>query len=614
MADLVALSSHEPLQDRIDSLRASRCRLTARAVCRDETCPPALRVEGLLILDGADPEDLVLALSSLIPTQTLDSREVGSKLAKDWFRGDVIEMIAAKVTAGTRDLERYWLLGLWGLCVFIQDQGESIKSKVSEVPLTLVDSLVAIATEAFVADSVGKSELMGSHRPEALAALCVRMLGVLSNPGWIRKALEGYQARPLRAAAVNCMVKEYCPRTKQDEELLCIALCDALEEAIRNDDKLKRWTELWYHGANPEKDESARRMDAYCRPFAKESLSLIVCIERCVKSLVVSNDFDAAVATRFVFVLGSWAAEDDGICLPWVAEECYQAAKNAIGHVIKVMGRDQIVIHVEELRQRLARDAWKTDWTGTAGLVNLAIYASQLCVLADADTHLLPALLPIADDIDPRVAGPAWVAIRTSLPLISPNEAPLLFRAIERGFTSQDVTQYEAVAECLRLALERFDQTTFREHDLFLERLARDLYYSANSNPALYIIAVQSVMVSIVSQSGLFAVRMLDPLLDAVQAGAQSRKCAEFAAQLLDSILTACEPRVHAHRGKIFVIFLRLSVNVTDKEMLGSVFRRFRSAVGAGNQKWIDDQITKLDQAAPELVEKFVETKLDLLD
>jgi hypothetical protein len=604
----VALSPHESIDERIEALRniSKANQNVVKRICKDDTQPSRLRIVAIELLEVQSSQEqeecLACALACYVPKNPVDLREVAIKVAQSLIVPNFLDWIESQINI---ELERYLLLAIWGYGNFCGD----IETFSSETPtLTLLDMLVSLATKDFLRSATSKNELMGSYRTEALAALCIMSLAVLCDLRWVETALYKYHVSYARTAAINIMSLDENCKFGSNKELLAVVLCQSLENVITGDDTLRKWNSLWYHGVAAENDENATKTRATSLKFAHESTYLLIMLQRLVRQW---SNVDYAVASRIAFIMSSWCAvtPEEGICLPWNTPECSKIAKMCLEDVIEITQNSNILYDCGVLRERLSKDAWKTDWVGSGALIFLCINFPKYGSFENADANLLANLLPMVDEIDPRISGPTWNAIDHMLSTFTQREAALLFRSIERNLATQDPAAYRSLMVCLDHLLRQFDdEATFEEHDLFIERLTRDAYYSASTNPALYEIAVTRVLCTAVERRGLFVVRLLPSLLSTIKMGAQRRNTKRACLTLLECTLKACKPRISAHRGEVFEIFLRLSVNVTDEENVWfqNCLHLFRKACEDNNRNgWIDAQIDKIRGVNPAVAARF---------
>ncbi|KAH9253559.1 hypothetical protein BASA81_008395 [Batrachochytrium salamandrivorans] len=584
-------SPHALVEDRLEELMGldSGPRVAAsRVLCGDETCPPALREKALLYLDGSElAGDFALATACCV--ETCPFRQEAIPIATRLFPGDLDEYLAWLGLEMQAKPDRVWLNAIWGL------QSLPRVVKLVTTPLDLVDFLASLAGKE-VLEVLDKRELMGSWKIESLAGLALRAVGwLLPGPDWFQSALSRYLDFPLRSLAVVAMFEE---NTTVSLDLKKLVLCEAIQTLILTDAKLKVWNQLWFWKQPVGEDEA---LVQYALHFAMETLPLFR--QLCAGDLARA---DGAVRLRTLF-LASSLASNGGVATPWKTRELSQVADELLANNSEMMviggGFD-----LEEVRNRLGNDKWKEDWVATPAFLRLAVMEDSVWGgVEETGAHLVAILLPLMDDVDPRVSAPAWHAMAYNVRAGRvTNQLPLVKFTLERSLTCRDEVVFSQVAGLYKAiyASPTLGGGGEEEERKLVELVSRDAFYSAHSSPALYCIAIRDLLLPAIQRVGVRCIPLTDVLLKAVEAGAQRHETNSFALALLHSILLACEPRIRAHRGRILALFLRIMAIAPLGPESERGFACFVTAVD--DQTWIDSQLAKVREAAPGLAAKFL--------
>lgn len=577
-------SPHALVEDRLEELVGldSGPRLTAsRALCGDETCPPALREKALLYLDGSElARDFALAAACCV--ETCPFRQEAISVATRLFPRDLDEYLAWIGLEMQTQPDRVWLNAIWGLQSLPRVAG------LSATPLDLVDFLASLAGKE-VLEVLDKRELMGSWKIESLAGLALRAVGwLLPGPDWFQSALSRYLDFSLRSLAVVAMFRE---NTTVSLDLKKLVLCEAIQTVILTDAKLKIWNQLWFWKQSADEDQT---LVQYARHFAVETLPLFRYL--CAGDLAQT---DSAVRLRALF-LASSLASNGGVNTLWKTRELSQLADELLA---ATTGSSDLRFDLEEVRNRLAHDKWKEDWVATPAFLRLAVMEDCAWDWGEqTGAHLVAVLLPLVDDVDPRVSAPAWHAMACNVRAGRvTSQLPLVKFTLERNLTCRDEAVFSQVASVYAAI---YASAGGEEERKLVELVARDAFYSAHSSPALYCIAVRDLLLPATRRVGVRCVPLTDVLLKAAEAGAQRRETNPLALALLYSILLACEPRIRAHRGRVLALFLRIMAIAPLGPESEQAFACFAAAVN--DRPWVDAQLAKVRDAAPGLAAKFL--------
>lgn len=598
--NMLALSPHAALAERLEDLRECGDVNVARMVCEDDTNPPALRQLALEMLDGLNlNQDLSLALACSVETCGFreDAIQIANRFvpaAQHTFAAEYLQWLTYEIKTNPN---KYLLLAIWGV-----SSVANIKLDVSHVEpnilLNLIDLLAGIAGEEFLQVS-NKRELMGSWNVKALGALGLISLGTkLTDPVWFKSALHRYlDFTKLRSLAVVCLMRE---NTKVSVDVKALLVCESIEQVILQDSTLKTWNQLWFWKTDPLQDEHAGKLVDYSHHFAKCTVPLLHWLQHMLHML------DEAVQLKIILLASSFAQAQ--INLPWKTPQLCEIASG----IITNQREKNIVWDLEEMRNRLGKERWKEDWIGTPALLYMCMQEANVefvCTRGDLESHLLACLLPLVDDVDPRVSAPAWHVLTRCLKMkrfiLFPKHQPLLLHTLERNLATRDETVFVQVCAFYQVCFESYNNAATMERKL-VENLASDAFYSAHSNAKLYNLSITLVLCGAVQRLNVACIPLLDLLLRAAEAGAQQRGTNSAALLLLNSILAACEPRVRAHRGRILALFLRLAVlNASSSQLLQQGFASFVRAVRHDDDDWVLTQMDKVSRVNPDLADKL---------
>lgn len=597
----LALSPSEPIADRIDALKENTDLEVARVISRDETCDWRLRLAALACLDGTSRDDVFCAYCCAVPTLPEDLTSLANDVARRCTADieDVLSLISSQLVAN-KTPELFHLMALWG---FVHSQCDKFSGSVAE---DLVQLLCELATPRFLQADTSTAELMGTLRPEAIATLCLEGLAT-SYCDWLwYEAMFGNDEslvdNDLRGLALCRMVlvKARSTGNVQGFDMALLIALNALEGVVTRNKLCRTWRALWFWQQDPSENEETKLKVAQVQLVAKRAfvplLGLVEDLTQLAGDLV-----DPVLVSRMIFILSGWAwggIGTKGIQLPWVDAQSRETATRIIRKYQKV------VLDCTELRDRLRQETWQDDWIGTAGVVHLCSQRHNNQVMIEwrnQAEHLLAILLPMADDVDPRVSSPAWIAITCSMSEFPTQVMPLLLEAVDRGLNIRDSDAYESVLLCMNRVLSQHGKTA--DWLRFLTRLSRDSFYTAHSAPDAFNQAVNISLVALVNRAHRLSIAHLSSLLKAVQAGATKRVTSQAALTLLNAVLVACRPRIKSRRGEVLSTFLQVLVHRKhlDAAVLHEAWSNFGAAWTEQERNWLAEWTRKIEQDTQDL-------------